>query len=101
MRPLFHAKADRLRSKADRLDKEGVQKLAALAERNPKEYELLRQAIAHMLMGLGGEDDKDTKARIAARGQISDQEMVDAITAVMRKIIVIANARLRDQLAAN
>ena len=29
MRPLYHAKADRLRAKADQLDKEGVEKLAA------------------------------------------------------------------------
>ena len=85
MRPLYHAKADRLRSKADRLDKDGVQKLAAVRDRNPKEYELLRQAIAHLLMGLGGEDDKDTRARIAAHGPISDQDLVDAITAVMRQ----------------
>ena len=34
--------------------------------RNPEEYDLFRQAVAHLLMGLGGEDDKDTKARIAA-----------------------------------
>ena len=34
-------------------------------------------------MGLGGEDDKDTKARIAAHGPISDEEIVDAIVAVM------------------
>jgi pyruvate-ferredoxin/flavodoxin oxidoreductase len=62
-----------------------VQKLTALRDRSPKEYELLRQAIAHMLMGLGGEDEKDTKARIVAHGEISDQNLVDAITAVMRQ----------------
>ena len=45
--------------------KAGVQKLAALKARSQEEYELFRQAVAHLLMGLGGEDDKDTKARIA------------------------------------
>src|SRR5213078_3769741 len=59
MRPLFHAKADRFRAKADALDREGVAKLAALKERSPAEYELYRLAIAHLLMGLGGEDDAD------------------------------------------
>src|SRR6059036_931031 len=58
MRPVFHAKADRLRAKADQLERDGVPKLAALRERSPEEYELFRQAVAHMLMGLGGEDDK-------------------------------------------
>ena len=61
MRPLFHAKADRFRAKADQLEREGVQKLAALKARSPEEYELFRQAVAHLLMGLGGEDDKDTQ----------------------------------------
>src|SRR5271166_1901127 len=85
IRPLYHAKADRLRAKADELDKAGVGKLAALKERNPEEYELLRQAVAHLLMGLGGEDEKDTKGRIACHGPISDQDIVGALTAVMRQ----------------
>jgi pyruvate-ferredoxin/flavodoxin oxidoreductase len=85
MRPLYHAKADRLRAKADQLDKDGVQNLAALKARSQEEYDLLRQAVAHLLMGLGGEDDKDTKGRIAAHGPISDRDVIDAITAVMRQ----------------
>ena len=85
MRPLFHGKADRLRAKADQLDTDGIARLAALRERNPDEYRLLHQAIAHLLMGLGGEDDKDTQARMAARGPISDRELIDALTAVMRQ----------------
>lgn len=85
MRPLFHAKADRFRAKADQLEREGVQKLAALKERSPQEYDLFRQTVAHLLMGLGGEDDKDTKARIAQHGAISDKEIIEAIAAVMRQ----------------
>jgi pyruvate-ferredoxin/flavodoxin oxidoreductase len=85
MRPLFHAKADRLRVKASRLEELGPQKLAALKERSQDEYELLRQAIAHLLMGLGGEDDKDTKGRMAAHGPISDEDVIDAVTTVMRQ----------------
>ena len=85
MRPLFHAKADRLRAKASQLEKIGLEKLAALKRRNPEEYELLRQAVAHLLMGLGGEDEKDTQARIARYGPITDHELVNVIVAVMRQ----------------
>ena len=85
MRPLYHAKADRLRAKADQLDRDGVQNLAAVKARSQEEYDLLRQAVAHMLMGLGGEDDKDTMGRMAAHGPISDRDVIDAITAVMRQ----------------
>jgi len=84
MRPLYHAKADRLRAKANQLEQDGVQKMAALKERSQAAYDLLRQAVAHMLMGLGGEDDKDTKARIAANGPISDRDVIGAITSVLR-----------------
>jgi pyruvate-ferredoxin/flavodoxin oxidoreductase len=83
MRPIFHAKADRLQSKAGDLEGLGAERLAALQQRSPQEYELFRQAVAHFLMGLGGEDDKDTKARMARNGAISDREIVDSIAVVM------------------
>ncbi|MBZ5688748.1 MAG: 2-oxoacid:acceptor oxidoreductase family protein [Acidobacteriia bacterium] len=83
MRPIYHSKADRLQTTAAQLEKSGVQRLAALKARNQEEYDLLRQAVAHLLMGLGGEDERDTKARIARNGPISDQELVDAIVAVL------------------
>jgi pyruvate-ferredoxin/flavodoxin oxidoreductase len=85
MRPIYHAKADRLRAKARELDETGVQRLAELRARSENEYELFRQAVAHLLMGLGGEDDKDTKSRIAAHGPIADREIVDAMVVVMRQ----------------
>src|SRR5262249_12616151 len=85
MRPLYHAKADRLRAKAIELEKAGGQKLADLKARSAEEYDLFRQAVAHMLMSLGGEDDKDTKARIGQHGAITDDEIIGAIVAVMRQ----------------
>jgi pyruvate-ferredoxin/flavodoxin oxidoreductase len=85
MRPLYHAKADRLRAAADALDATGVDRLAALKSRTEEEYELFRQTVAHLVMGLGGEDDKDTRARMAAHGPITDQAVVGALTAVMRQ----------------
>src|SRR6202008_821473 len=60
-------------------------KLAALKEKSAEEYDLFRQAVAHILMGLGGEDEKDTKARIKGHGPISDSDIIGAITAVMRQ----------------
>jgi pyruvate-ferredoxin/flavodoxin oxidoreductase len=84
MRPIFHAKADRLRAKAADLDRIGLHRLSAIQARSQEEYELFRQVVAHLLMGLGGEDDKDTKSRMAARGSISDADIVGALAAVMR-----------------
>jgi len=87
MRPVYHAKSDRFIAKAGDLEKNGAQRLAALKESNPAEYALLRQAIQHMVMGLGGEDIKDTKARIAAyegeHGVVTDAQLIEAIAAVL------------------
>jgi pyruvate-ferredoxin/flavodoxin oxidoreductase len=87
MRPVFHAKADRFVAKAGELEKTGVAKLAVLKARSLAEYDQLRQALAHLILGLGGEDDADTKARIAAHekqhGPISDAQLVEGVAAVL------------------
>ncbi len=85
MRPMFHSKADRLAAKAETLMAEGEARLAALAEKSPEEHDLFCRAVAHMLMGLGGDDAEDTDARLAAHGKITDAEIVDAIGQVMRR----------------
>jgi pyruvate-ferredoxin/flavodoxin oxidoreductase len=61
MRPVYHAKSDRFVQKAGELEKNGVARLAKLQATSPAEYALLRQAIAHLILGLGGEDEEDTK----------------------------------------
>lgn len=87
MRPVFHAKADRFVGKAGDLEKSGAAKLQALKASDPKAYELLRQGVAHMILGLGGEDDADTRARIKAHeeknGAITDAQLVEALAAVL------------------
>ena len=87
MRPVFHAKSDRFLAKAGELEKVGVARLAKLQATSPAEYALLRQAIAHLVLGLGGEDEADTLARIAAyeaaNGLLTDAQLVEAIAAVL------------------
>ncbi len=89
MRPLYHKKADRLRAKAARLESEGLAKLQALKQRDEAEYQLFRKAVAHIIMGLGGEDDDDTAKRIAdyeaKHGAITDEQIIGGIVAVMRQ----------------
>ncbi|MFQ5558794.1 MAG: thiamine pyrophosphate-dependent enzyme, partial [Acidimicrobiales bacterium] len=85
MRPLYHARADRLEAKADRLQADGVARLATLKKRSPKEYELFRKTVAHTILGLGGESEEDTTARLASHGEIGDTEIVEALTVTMRQ----------------
>ncbi|HWA85622.1 MAG TPA: 2-oxoacid:acceptor oxidoreductase family protein [Opitutus sp.] len=89
MRPIYHKKADRLRTKAARLKTEGPAKLAALKARDEKEYELFRKTFAHVIVGLGGENEKDTARRIAAyeakHGAITDEHLVGGLAAVLEQ----------------
>ena len=85
MRPLYHTKANRLYDKAGRLKMDGTKKLAALKDSNAEAYERLKRSFAHIVMGLGGEDDADTEKRIADHGPISDDELIDGLCAVMNQ----------------
>ncbi len=89
MRPIYHRKADRLREKADRIERDGVRLLEALRERDPAQYELYRRTFAHVIMGLGGENDEDTSSRIARHeaehGPIDPAQIAGGLAAVMRQ----------------
>ena len=89
MRPVYHRKADRLRVKADRLEKEGAQRLAALRARSPEEYQLFRRTFAHLVADLGGESDADSMKRLAdheaKHGTITDEQIVGGLAAVLRQ----------------
>ncbi len=85
MRPIFHAKADRLTEKFGKLKREGTTALEKLRVENPAAYATWKRMVAHIIMGLGGDSDQDTDTRLAARGEITDQEAVNAICAVIKQ----------------
>ncbi|MCA0374113.1 MAG: 2-oxoacid:acceptor oxidoreductase family protein [Gemmatimonadetes bacterium] len=89
MRPIYHRKADRLLSKADRLERDGAARIAALAAADSATHARFRTAFAHLVMGLGGESDADTASRIAAyeaqHGAITDAQVVGGLAAVLRQ----------------
>ncbi|MDE0593667.1 MAG: 2-oxoacid:acceptor oxidoreductase family protein [Roseibacillus sp.] len=83
MRPIYHRKADRLYEKAGQLKLEGARILEELKARDEAQYILLKRAFAHVVMGLGGENETDTDLRIAAHGKISDGEVIDGLCEVL------------------
>ncbi|MCJ7780731.1 MAG: 2-oxoacid:acceptor oxidoreductase family protein, partial [Acidimicrobiia bacterium] len=85
MRPLYHARADRLDEKADRIAAKGVERLAMMKEEQPEGYEYLKRSVAHVLMRLGGDTTEDTDVRLAEHGEISDAEIADALVVTMRQ----------------
>ncbi len=86
MRPLFHAKAGRLRDKAGQLESDGVKRLEQLAGQDRGQYELFRRTVAHVVMGLGGEDEDDTDRRMAEHGELSNEQVIQTLAAVMRQV---------------
>ncbi len=89
MRPIYHAKADRLRAKVAKLEADGLKKLQALKTACSVEYALLRKTVSHVIMGLGGEDDKDTTKRIAdyeaKHGPITDEQLISNLVGVLKQ----------------
>ena len=85
LRPIFHAKAERLRRLADALEADGPTRLEWLAARDPAQHTLVIRTIAHIVMGLGGDTDEDTTERLEDHGPISNEEAVGALAAVMRQ----------------
>lgn len=89
MRPLYHRKADRLREKADQLKFSGATLLAEMKILDAAQHALFCKTVAHIVMGLGGENDADTAKRIAeyeaSHGPITDAHIINALVAVMRQ----------------
>ncbi len=106
MRPMFHRKADRFRTKADKLEKHGVEILNELKSSNEEAYKVFRRSILHIIMGYGAETAKETEARIDREFKGDDKALIDAVVAVLRteahnlKEIQIIEGRMPDGMAA-
>lgn len=85
MRPVFHKKANRLEEKMADLKRNGVALLEKLADEDPKTYGTWKRMVAHIVMGLGGDSDADTDARLEERGDISDSDAIEAICLVLEQ----------------
>lgn len=85
MRPIFQAKAKRLRDKAELLSQNGLKLLTDLKASNAEGYEILKRSILHLICGLGGESVADTASIIESRFDGNDQDLVDAIVAVLKQ----------------
>ncbi len=73
-----------------RLEKEGVAEARrAQGRERRRSMQLFRKAFAHVIIGLGGENDKDTAKRIAdyeaKHGPITDEQIVGGLVAVLRQ----------------
>jgi len=85
MRPVFHKKSERLAKKAIELKEKGLNALNALKAKDENAYKLFVKSIQHVLIGLGGSNDKDTDAIIAKNWKGSDSDIINAIIAVLER----------------
>jgi len=84
MRPIFHAKADRMNRKAEQLKENGVNLLKDLKTRDEDSYKTFRKSILHLLMGYGGENSEDTEQNILEfKG--GDTELIEALVMVLKQ----------------
>ena len=85
MRPLFHAKADRFRAKADQLERGGRAEAGGAQGAEPGRVRPVPPGRRAPADGPRRRGRQGHQGRIAAHGPISDKEIVDAITAVLRQ----------------
>ncbi|OGG97274.1 MAG: oxidoreductase [Candidatus Lambdaproteobacteria bacterium RIFOXYD2_FULL_50_16] len=85
MRPLYHQKAGRLTEKAKVLATEGAAKLKALKEKDTDAYQWWAKSVKHCLLNLGGENEKDTDARIEEGFMGGDPDLIKVIDMVLRQ----------------
>ncbi len=84
MRPLFHRKAERLDVLATELSEQGVSRFQQLRDADEERYRFLRRGILHLLMGLGGEDDRDTDELVKLGFHGGDDLLVDTLVQALR-----------------
>jgi pyruvate-ferredoxin/flavodoxin oxidoreductase len=85
MRPLYHAKAERMEAAATELEAKGAELLATWSARDRAAADRYRRVVAHVVLGLGGEDEADSAARLEAEGMPSDTRLIDALVAFLRQ----------------
>jgi len=85
MRPIFHSKANRLKTKAEKLEKEGVNLLNQLKKSDVESYKKVYQAILHLVMGYGAEDFDSTKKRIENEFKGNDTDLIKALALVLKQ----------------
>lgn len=85
MRPLYHAKADRLAAKSEVLREKGVKVLENLKSKDIDAYNIFRKSVLHILMGYGSESSEVTESRIEAEFKGNDNDIIEAIAIVMEQ----------------
>ena len=85
MRPIYHAKANRLVAKADILRKKGEKVLEELKSKNAGAYSAFRKSVLHIIMGYGSESSTVTENRIAAEFKGNDADIINAIALVLEQ----------------
>lgn len=85
LRPKFHAKAERFETLAQKLNETGLKNLEQLKNTENEKYNFTRKAILHIILNLGGENDKDTDKRIAKEFKGTDADLIDALRIVLKQ----------------
>ena len=85
MRPIFHAKAERLNKKATQLEMVGIEALQEIKNKNEDSYNAFRKTILHLILHCGGEDSADTELNIINNFNGDDEDIINAIIISLRQ----------------
>ncbi len=79
MRPIYHAKADRLNKAASALETQGASLLSSLQSKDKESYAIWRKLILHTLCGFGCDTEAETESLIANATEKTDKELIDTL----------------------
>ncbi len=85
MRPLYAQKAARLEEKADRLKLVGKKNLARLKKEHRSSYLWWSRTVKHIVLGLGGENEKDSLERMDREYKGTDDDLLKTLEKALRE----------------
>jgi pyruvate-ferredoxin/flavodoxin oxidoreductase len=83
MRPAWDIKSNRLEEKVAKVKRIGVDVLNNLETNQPESYQLLRRAMLHTLLGLGGVNDQDTDHNIDRQFDGDNEDLIHSLVKVL------------------
>ncbi|MDH5559592.1 MAG: 2-oxoacid:acceptor oxidoreductase family protein [Deltaproteobacteria bacterium] len=85
MRPLYHAKSERLNKKAVQLVENGLKNLESLKKKDPDSYLYWSRSVKHLILGLGSENDQASVKYMDENFKGSDKDLINALNLVLRQ----------------
>ena len=85
MRTQYHQKAERLLQKVAQLKKIGLKQLKKMSQENKSSYIWWTRTVKHLILGLGGENEKESLKRVESLFKGKDKDLIEALEVILKQ----------------